>query len=293
MNFRDLELLVWLVKDPNLLRTAERLKVSQSTLTKHLAALEKEVGCKLFERRGSLGMAATQQATDLAEAASKLMGGWNTALNITRLQNKELPYIRMIGPSLFMQLIVAPLLPNSNLHRDYLMHVQSSAQMDLNFELSGQNLDAAFVFDKDKAMDFKFLEICTERMAIITRYGSDITLEDVMNLHNDGISWASYKQDRDPLTRMIQKGVLPEKRIASYHDDLPTLLKVVANGERFATVLPFHAVLFAPDQLQGLPLKGFETTIYFVYKGDGAKEQALKAFGQLVKEEVEARPYFA
>ena len=45
-----------LSKDLNMHRTAERIYVSQQTISNHILRLEEELGCKLFERRPSLSL---------------------------------------------------------------------------------------------------------------------------------------------------------------------------------------------------------------------------------------------
>lgn len=293
MDFRSLEVLIWLVKDPHLNRTAERLKVSQPTLTKRLAQLEQEIGVQLFERRGPLGMVPTPHAIELAETAKKLLDAWSYATNLSKMKSDPKPYLSMSGPSLFMQLIAGPLWSKSDLPSQYLMHVQTSAVVDINFELSGQDLDAAFVFDKSKALDFKFIPICTEQMAVIYNVDAPADIKDMLNKQKDGISWLSYRPDRDPLNVMVQAERLPRKQVVGFFEDLPTLLNVICSDNRFATVLPLHSVLYNRQKLRGLPLSGTETPLYFVYRPQGERQTALKEFGEFVAQELDGHPFFA
>lgn len=50
MNFQTMDYVIAVAEEKNISRAAERLHITQQTLSAHLAALEKEIGCKLFER---------------------------------------------------------------------------------------------------------------------------------------------------------------------------------------------------------------------------------------------------
>lgn len=292
MDFNALEVLVWLVKDPNLGRTAERLKVSQPTLTKRLAQLEFKIGRKLFLRRGSQGLEPLPAAYELAESAKTLLDNWSYATNLVQMKSGEKPFLSVDGPALFMQLVVAPIWAKSSYHSKYQIQMKSSAVADINLEVSGKELDAAFLFDKSKAMDHKFLTIARERMAIVYNKASLVTPETILNKKDDGLRWVSYRPDRDPLNLLIQSGKLPQKNTVGYFEDLTALLNVIACDARFATVLPYHAVLHRPEFLTGLPLDATEQTLYFVYRPGGEREAIFKSFGELIAEGVQAIPYF-
>lgn len=50
MNFQSMTYFLTLVEERNFTRAAERLHVTQQTLSGHIAAVEREVGMKLFIR---------------------------------------------------------------------------------------------------------------------------------------------------------------------------------------------------------------------------------------------------
>ena len=51
MNLLPMRYYLSVVKEGGISRAAERLHITQQTLSAHIAALEKELGCPLFERR--------------------------------------------------------------------------------------------------------------------------------------------------------------------------------------------------------------------------------------------------
>lgn len=292
MDFRTIEVLIWLVKDPNLKRTAERLKVTQPTLTKRLSQLEEDIGQQLFIRRGSQGLLPTPQAIELAASAKVLLDNWSYATNMAKMKSGKKQFFSVNGPLLFMQTVIAPMWAKSSLESPYLIHMQTLPVTEINFEVSGKDLDAAFLFEKRNALDFKFMPICVERMAVIYHKDSPVTPARMLNDKNDGLRWLSYRPDRDPLASLIQAGVLPPKTIAGFFEDLPALLNVVASDPGFATVLPWHSILHRPDTLRALPLEGTEQTLSFVYRPSTEGEGFMKTFGETVIREVKKYPCF-
>lgn len=79
MNTRQIQYVVELAKDRNFSQTAERLGITQPALSKHILALEKELGVKLFDRSTSpmqltaAGEHFVRQAQDLLYREDQLL----------------------------------------------------------------------------------------------------------------------------------------------------------------------------------------------------------------------------
>jgi DNA-binding transcriptional LysR family regulator len=65
MNLRRIEAFLTVAETRNISRAAVQLEVAQSVVSRHIAALEAELGCRLFERTGR-GVALTPSAQQLA-----------------------------------------------------------------------------------------------------------------------------------------------------------------------------------------------------------------------------------
>ena len=65
MNLRRIEAFLTVAETRNISRAAAQLEVAQSVVSRHIAALEAELGCRLFERTGR-GVALTPSAQQLA-----------------------------------------------------------------------------------------------------------------------------------------------------------------------------------------------------------------------------------
>ncbi|WP_043623926.1 LysR family transcriptional regulator [Nonomuraea candida] len=79
VHLRDLRYFVAVAEELNVTRAAERLFVSQPALSKQLRALERQLGCRLFERVPT-GVVLTRQGAVLLPVARDLLDRWNAGL---------------------------------------------------------------------------------------------------------------------------------------------------------------------------------------------------------------------
>src|ERR1700721_4549902 len=71
--FRRLEVFIAVVEAGGFIAGAERLGVSQPSVSNHIKALERQVGCNLFVRRKGLGANLTEQGRRRYERATRLV----------------------------------------------------------------------------------------------------------------------------------------------------------------------------------------------------------------------------
>ncbi|MEU7899145.1 LysR family transcriptional regulator [Nonomuraea sp. NPDC049152] len=83
VHLRELRYFVAAAEELHVTRAAERLFVSQPALSKQLRALERQVGCTLFERVPS-GLALTRQGEALLPVARDLLARWDEGLDLIR-----------------------------------------------------------------------------------------------------------------------------------------------------------------------------------------------------------------
>ncbi|WP_336210840.1 LysR family transcriptional regulator [Nonomuraea sp. LPB2021202275-12-8] len=83
VHLRDLRYFVAVAEELNVTRAAERLFVSQPALSKQLRALERQLGCLLFDRIPS-GVALTRQGEALVPVARDLIDRWGTGYESIR-----------------------------------------------------------------------------------------------------------------------------------------------------------------------------------------------------------------
>jgi DNA-binding transcriptional LysR family regulator len=71
MNFQNLQYFLTVADERNITRAAEQLHVSQQALSNHIARIESELGCKLFDRRKELEL--TYSGRVFQESALKIL----------------------------------------------------------------------------------------------------------------------------------------------------------------------------------------------------------------------------
>jgi DNA-binding transcriptional LysR family regulator len=80
----------------NLTRAAERLYVSQPTLTKQITQLESQLGVRLFTRSRA-GMTLTAAGQALAKTTPGVLAGWDQALRATRGAASRAAHVLRVG----------------------------------------------------------------------------------------------------------------------------------------------------------------------------------------------------
>lgn len=127
MNFLPMRYYLSVVKEGGISRAAERLHITQQTLSAHIAALEKELGCPLFERRprfrltyaGRVFQDYARQFSELdramrrefADISGEEQGELSVGVAYTRgrfLLTPFLPAFRRAHPHIRLRLVEAP-----------------------------------------------------------------------------------------------------------------------------------------------------------------------------------------
>ena len=74
MNFLTMEYFLAVAQEKNFTRAAARMNITQQTLSAHIGALEKELGCRLFDRTKPLRLTYAGE-TLLRYAGEITLGG--------------------------------------------------------------------------------------------------------------------------------------------------------------------------------------------------------------------------
>ena len=73
MNFKHIETFFWVAKLRSFSKTAEQQFTTQPAISSRIAAFEKELGVKLFEREGNNTVRLTPKGRELLPYAEKIM----------------------------------------------------------------------------------------------------------------------------------------------------------------------------------------------------------------------------
>jgi DNA-binding transcriptional LysR family regulator len=133
LTFRKLEVFVAVAEDGNFRRAAERLGISQPSVSSQIKSMERYLGYQLFERHRGATAQLSLEGRDFLSRARELVAAQN-ALTSTRLAPLQLRVL--IGP-LLLERCVAPGLPafrDANSHIDLQIEAFSSgAEAEASF----------------------------------------------------------------------------------------------------------------------------------------------------------------
>src|SRR5215831_19114022 len=93
---RVLRYLAAVAEEGNLTRAAQRLFVSQPSLTKQIKQLEKQLGVQLFTRSRA-GMTLTEPGRVFAERLPSLLADWDNLLRGTQSAASRAAYVLRVG----------------------------------------------------------------------------------------------------------------------------------------------------------------------------------------------------
>ncbi|MBU6376646.1 MAG: LysR family transcriptional regulator, partial [Bdellovibrionales bacterium] len=146
MEISHLQIIRSLVQDPHLSRASVRLHMTQSALSKRLKAIEEEIGCELFERRGPRGLKALPQALELAALAERVSTAWESGVKRIRTGAAEPKHFLLVGPQLFLREAVLPWWNRvSSEFKDIELEVRVSSLSRISVETLQAGADAAIL----------------------------------------------------------------------------------------------------------------------------------------------------
>lgn len=238
MELRHLRYFVIAAEEENFHRAAARLHVAQPALSKQIAQLETELGCKLFERAkgrvrlsgvGRLYLESARQilrdvaqATErIRQAASGQIGtlrvGFRETAGRSSIVSRSLSVFRQAFPSVELRL----------------QQMTSPAQC---VALNAGELDAGFIYlspEHDRGL--ARVEVATDRFYLALHRAHPLANQDVIHLHHleaESFLWLARSRNAyysDTLLRTCVAGGLTP-RIIQEVDSEATALNLVAVG---------------------------------------------------------------
>ncbi|ENN89174.1 putative transcriptional regulator, LysR family [Rhizobium freirei PRF 81] len=243
-------------------RTAAKLFITQSTLTKQIQALEENVGGALFER-GRHGALLTPLGMLLKREARALLRLSEDVDVKMRRANAGLTGQLDIGFGI-STLIIAPELiagfravtPDSQITLNDLPSREQHQRL-----LSGR-LDVGFCRAPEESEDLSFMPLVEEQLALVLPRAVEFPVPDRMSTLNHlgfvALSPSSGPGLDDQVNRWCAaNGFKP--RIVQHAEDILTVHAVVAAGLG-AAFLPWHGVNALAGRTHQQPLSGMEST---------------------------------
>lgn len=243
MEISHLQIIRSLVTDPHLSRAAVRLHMTQSALSKRLKAIEEEIGCPLFERRGPRGLKALPQAQELAVLAERVSTTWNSGIKRIRSGAAEPKHFLLVGPHLFLREAVLPwwnrVAPE---FKGLELEVRVSSLSRISVETLQAGADAAILEHQEELPDYVCRPIYTEHWGVVRN-----PKERRPRLQD--YEWGAPTVGDNPVEQWLvrRNKMPPPPQYRFIWNDLTALARWISETRGAASVLPWHAVAQAVD----------------------------------------------
>lgn len=233
LNFRILQALV---EDPHLSRTADRLHLNQSSLSKKVQAIEAEIGMPLFERRGPRGLRPLPAAIELAATAERILQSWESGLKKVQRTAEEPEHFVLVGPPLVLREIVLPWWVKEAPHYPKQeLEVRTSPISRVSLETIQAGADAGILEHREELSNYICKPLYQENWGIVHHPGK--THEDLTKYR-----WGTYSTGENPVDSwLVRRNLMPQPSYQIYWDDMTALTVWVSETPGAATVLPWHA----------------------------------------------------
>ncbi len=219
LHSRDLEYFLVVVDTQNLSRAAERLGLTQPSMTAALKRLEQEVKTPLFERTRQ-GVRMTRAGERLAQKAKEFLRGWDHLMTEVREESQKIKGVYRLGVHPSVALYSLPLFMSKWLSQE------PELELELFHDLSRRVAEA--VISKDLDWGLVVNPIAHPDLVIKELARDEVTLwksrkcqhDDVLIVNDD------LKQSEELLRKM--KGISFRRRVVS--SNLEVIRSLVESG---------------------------------------------------------------
>ena len=186
MDFKQLLTFVTVAKCKNFTRAAEKLFISQPTVSAHISALESELKCVLLVRTTKT-IEITQEGMELFECAERILRLRDDLLEkLSGKANKVIHIGASTTPSAY---ILPEILPKyRRLHPDVHFNVHQNDSRGVIKDISNGSIDLGIVGAMNNDKNLSFHVICRDRLVLITPADR---------------SFLAMKQEADPIGKIL------------------------------------------------------------------------------------------
>lgn len=275
----DLKYFIELSTTLHLTRAAERLAVTQPTLSHSLKRLESEIGCELFIR-SKKGLSLTSAGEKLKNSASELLYRWEEIKKSTLNDVEEESGIIKIGcHTAVAQYALKEVLPEFlNKFPKIQIQLQHGLSRHMTEQVISSNLDVAFAVNPIEHPDLIIKEICHDEVSL---WRSKACL-------NDDILFvdSNLLQSQDIMNKLQKKGHHFKRVIET--TSLEVIANMIVNRAGYG-IIPSRVLKQNGDtkleRVKDAPV--FHDRICMVYKGEFRKLKRGEVFIKAVKDGIE------
>lgn len=272
MKIDELKIIAAVFQESNLTKIAERFHISQSNLSKIIMKAERELGFKLFERKGFKGLRPTQQGTLFAERLPHFARFWDDTVALVRNFEKRRIDVKITGPSLYMRNIFLPKWFSSGLDTTHRLSYVQSRLDQLSLVAQAGDLDLVITPSPFELQDWVPIQVLAERFAI---FSAERKLKSLDELELRERPWLAYRASNDVLLQFFHQQQISPQQISAYIDDIESILDTLESHPEMLSLLPAHAARSHP-RLSCLPVKqNGGQNLFMMYRSTNAPMQTL------------------
>lgn len=271
----DLRYFIELAKTLHLTRAAERLAVTQPTLSHSLKRLENEIGCELFVR-SKKGLKLTSAGEKLQYSASDLLTRWDE-IKSSALGDVELEQgvIKIGCHTAVAQYVFKDVIPDFlKKHPKINIQLVHGLSRHMTEQVISSQLDVAFAVNPIEHPDLIIKEICQDEVCLWKAKGC--LNDDVLFVD------ANLVQSQNILSKLQKKGHVFTRIVES--SSLEVISNMVANRAGMAIVPSRVVKQYEESKLEKVkdsPV--FNDRICLVYKNEFRKLKRGQLFIEAVK----------
>jgi DNA-binding transcriptional LysR family regulator len=281
MKIDDLKILDALFQEPNLTRTAERFRISQSNVSKILKRLEEELGFPLFERKGFQGLKATAQGELLAGRVGRFTRSWDDTLTLVKSHDRNKEDIKVTGPKLYMRNVFLKRWFESTLPERYRLTYVESRIDQITLLAEASDVDLVITPSPVELADWVPVPVFAETFAVFTSARGARSLADLAVREK---KWVAYHAANDVIHGFFHENQISPGQILAYVEDVESILDIVQANPKVLSLLPAHAAnthrglrTFPWEQTRG-------QTLYLAYRrGNPAAQAPARELRKLLK----------
>ncbi len=286
MNLQQIKYFLMLADELHFWRTSEKMFITQSALSRHIKALEQELGVRLFERN-KRNVKLTEAGEFLREEYKKLIGEFESINRHARqIAAGEVGILRIGHPaSITFSVLPGILLALSQKYPQLKAQMLEIMATEFDTALLGYHIDIGFNREPSKAKGLASKEILTENFALVVPAEHPLAENNTIELNEVKNEWfvlpslAGKSEHVEQLRAMFEQAqFVPQVRFES--DFGATLLGLVAKGLGIS-LMPFSYSYHLPSGVRFIKIAP-TTSLYLIWRRND-ENAALKNFLKVVE----------
>lgn len=239
MDFRQLETFVQVAKLKSFSKAAEKLFITQPTVTNHIQNLEKELGTQLFDRMGK-NISLTKSGALLYKNAISILNSFEmTKFELDEFKGHIHGHLELVSSSVPRKYLLPSIIHNFLIkYPDVTFSIMDNDSKEvINSILEGE-YDFGIVGAKYDSNNLEYIKIMQDRLLLITPLGfrpdlanySEITIAEIQN--EKFIIRESGSGTREAVNKMLREDGLTfeDLKIVAHIEDMDTIKELVSLG---------------------------------------------------------------